>query len=163
MKDKVLFVTRGGEQCDEGFPYVLELAKTLGSGIEVLIIYPSQMTSSFEGIMTAATYAEAGDFKTISTIVGEEQAEFRELAARKISAHTLLNGSREPGVDLVCHNADGDLTVTIKNHLKNRPYIDMVLLSPSLSENRKSFDLRKLLKNISKPIVNISRPAAIKI
>jgi hypothetical protein len=39
----------------------------------------------------------------------------------------------------------------------------MVLLSPSLSENRKSLDIRKLLKNISKPIVHISRPLATEI
>ena len=57
MNDKVLFVTRGGEDCDEGFSYVLELAKTLGAGIEVLIIYPSRMTNSFDDIMMAATYA----------------------------------------------------------------------------------------------------------
>ncbi|MGC2063980.1 MAG: universal stress protein [Thermodesulfovibrionales bacterium] len=163
MNDKVLFVTRGGEECDEGFSYVLELAKTLGAGIEVLIIYPSRMTNKFDDIMMAATYAEADDFKTVRSMVDDEQDEFRELVARKISAHTLISRSQETKVDLVCHSADGDLTVTIKNHLKNRPYIDMVLLSPSLSENKKSFDIKKLLKNISKPIVNISRPVAIKI
>lgn len=161
MNDKVLFVTRGGEDCDEGFSYVLELAKTLGAGIEVLIIYPSRMTNSFDDIMMAATYAEAGDLKTIQTMVDGEQEKFRELVASKISA--LVSRSQETKVDLVCHSADGDLTATIKNHLKNRPYIDMVLLSPSLSENKKSFDIRKLLKNISKPIVNISRPATAKI
>lgn len=161
MNDKVLFVTRGGEACDEGFSYVLELAKTLGAGIEVLIIYPSRMTNSLDDIMMAATYAEAGDLKTIQAMVDEEQSSFRELVARKISA--LISRSEETKVDLVCHSADGDLTMTIKNHLKNRPYIDMVLLSPSLSENKKAFDIKKLLKNISKPIVNISRPVAIKI
>ena len=96
-------------------------------------------------------------------MVDDEQEKFRELVARKISALALSSGSQETRVDLVCHSADGDLTATIKNHLKNRPYIDMVLLSPSLSENKKSFDIRKLLKNISKPIVNISRPATAKI
>lgn len=163
MNDKVLFVTKGGEQCDEGFSYVLELAKTLGAGIEVLIIYPSRMTNSFDDIMMAATYAEAGDLKTIKEMVDEEQDKFRELVARKISTLTLTSRPEEPKVDLVCHSADGDLSATIKAHLKNRPYIDMVLLSPSLAENKKSFDIKKLLKNISKPIVNISRPATIKI
>lgn len=162
MNDKILFVTRGGEQCDEGFSYVLELAKTLAAGIEVLIIYPSRLTNSFDDIMTAATYAEAGDFKTLRGMDAEEEAAFRELAARKISALT-FSSVGDPSVDLVCHSADGDLTATIKKHLLNRPCIDMVLLSPSLTENRKWFDIRKLLRNISKPVVNISRPAAIKI
>lgn len=164
MKDKILFVTKGGEQCDEGFSYVLELAKTLQAGIEVLIIYPSRMTNSFEAIMTAATYAEAGDFKTVQTSIDEEQSSFKELVRHQISSLiSQTQATQEPKVDLVCHSADGDLTATIKNHLKNRPYIDMVLLSPSLSENKKAFDIKKLLRNISKPIVNISRPVAVKI
>ncbi len=161
MKDKVLFVTKGGEQCDEGFSYVRELAKTLDSGIEVLIIYPSRMTNDFDDIMTAATYAEAGDLKTIREMVEAEQGAIKKMVEQKIGG--LSSGSGETQVDLVCHSADGDLTATIKGYLKNRPYIDMVLLSPSLSENKKSFDIRKLLKNISKPIVNISRPVAAKL
>lgn len=114
--------------------------------------------------MTAATYAEAGDFKTVQTSMDEEQSAFKELVRRHISSLiSQTQTTEEPTVDLVCHSADGDLTVTIKNHLKNRPYIDMVLLSPSLTENKKAFDIKKLLRNISKPIVNISRPVAVKI
>jgi hypothetical protein len=158
MKDKILFVTKGGEQCDDGFPYVLELAKTLNAGIEVLIIYPSQVTNSFEDIMTAAAFAEAGDLQTIKKMMEAEQNEFKALVERKISS--LVGKSQETAVDLSCHRADGDLATTIKTFLKTRPYVDMVLLSPSLTDNRKSFDIKKLLKNISKPIVNISRPLA---
>lgn len=40
MKEKILFVTKGGENCDEGFSYVLELAKALNSNIAVLVVYP---------------------------------------------------------------------------------------------------------------------------
>jgi hypothetical protein len=158
MKDKILFVTKGGEQCDDGFSYVLELAKTLNAGIEVLIIYPSRITNSFEDIMTAATFAEADDMQTIKKMIDAEQNEFRALVERKIS--TLVSQSENTEVDLSCHRADGDLATTIKTFLKTRPYVDMVLLSPSLADDRKSFDIRKLLKNISKPIVNISRPLA---
>jgi len=161
MKDKVLFVTRGGEECDEGFPYVLELARTLQAGIELLIIYPSRMTTNLDDILMAATYAEAGDLKTVRGMMEAEQEEFRSLAERKISG--LISRSQETGVDLAFSSTDGDLTTTIKNYLKDRPYIDMVLLSPSLAETKKGFNLKKLIKNISKPIVNISRPAAAKI
>ena len=35
----------------------------------------------------------------------------------------------------------------------------MVLLSPNLSENKKGIDFKKLFKNITKPVVTISRPA----
>ncbi|MBI5102947.1 MAG: hypothetical protein HZB33_14095 [Nitrospirae bacterium] len=158
MTNKILFVTKGGEQCDDGFPYVLELAKSLDAGIEVLIIYPSQITNSFEDIMTAATFAEAGDLQTIKKMMDAEQDAFKAMVEKKISG--LISRSQETAVELACHRADGDLAGAIKGFLKSRPYVDMVLLSPSLSENRKTFDIKKLLKNISKPIVNISRPLA---
>ncbi|TAN42258.1 MAG: hypothetical protein EPN25_03410 [Nitrospirae bacterium] len=156
MKDKILFVTKGGEQCDEGFSYVLELAKSLQAGIEVLIIYPSQVTNTFDDIMTVATFAEAGDLQTIKKMMDAEQNEFRALVERKISS--LAAQSQDTAIDLACHRADGDLALTIKTFLKTRPNVDMVLLSPSLSDSKRSFDIKKLLKNISKPIVNISRP-----
>ena len=161
MKDKVLFVTRGGEECTEGFSYVVELAKTLSAGVDVLIIYPSSITNNLDDIMMAATYAEAGDFNTVHTMIESEKNEFRSLAERKMSG--FISRTQEPEVDLSCSAADGDLTTTIKDYLKDRPYIDMVLLSPSLAEQKKTFDIKKLIKNISKPIVNISRPATAKI
>ncbi len=159
MKDKILFVTKGGEKCDDGFLYAIELAKNLGMGIELLIICPSRITNSFEDIMTAATFAEAGDQQTIREMMEAEQEPFRALAERKISF--LVNQSQDTKVDITCRAADGNLATTIKSFLKARPCIDMVLLSPSLSEDKKHFDVRKLLNNISNPIVNISRPATI--
>ena len=62
-------------------------------------------------------------------------------------------------MDLTYQTAVGDTITAIKDFLKNTPNIDMILLSPNLSENKKGIDLKKLLKNITKPIVTISRPA----
>ena len=38
MKEKLLFVAKGGEDCDKGFHYVLELAKTMNAGMAVLMV-----------------------------------------------------------------------------------------------------------------------------
>jgi len=54
--------------------------------------------------------------------------------------------------------AIGDIQHAIKDFLSNRSDIDMVLISPNLAGNKKIFDINKLLKNITKPIVTISRP-----
>jgi hypothetical protein len=55
--------------------------------------------------------------------------------------------------------AADDAITAIKDFVKNRPEIDMVLLSPNLSVSKKGIDLKKLIKNIAKPIVTISTPA----
>ena len=39
------------------------------------------------------------------------------------------------------------------------PFIDMVLLSPNLAAGKKGIDFKKLLKNITKPVVAMSAPA----
>ncbi len=158
MKDKILFVTKGGETCDEGLSYVLELAKNLNAGIEVLIMSPVHLATQFEDIMAAAAFAEAGDFKTMKEVMEREQCACRDLLEEKISA--MLKSSKESSVDLLCHLSEGDVAAAIKVFLKERKNIDMILLSPSLSENKRSLDIRKLIKNISKPIVHISRPLA---
>ena len=62
-------------------------------------------------------------------------------------------------VDLTCQVVSGDVTAAISDYLRDKPGVDMVLLSPSLSGNKKFFDVKKLIKNISKPIVNITMPA----
>jgi hypothetical protein len=161
MKDKILFVTKGGEQCDEGFSYVLELAKTLNEGIEVLILNPAHLATDFEDIMAAAAFAEAGDLKTVKEIMECEQNACRKKLEEKIGS--FIQSSKEMSVELLCHMSDGDVASAVKDFLKKKPNIDMVLLSPSLSENKKSLDIRKLLKNISKPIVHISKPMSAEI
>ncbi len=161
MKDKILFVTKGGEQCDEGFSYALELAKTLNVTIETLIMKPTNMTTQFEEIMAAAAFAEAGDMKTVKEIMECEQNRCREKLNNKI--RELSRKAEETDITMHCHTSEGDVAAAIKVFLKDRPTIDMVLISPSLSENKKTIDIKKLLKNISKPIVHISRPATAEI
>ncbi len=154
MKDKILFVTKGGEHCDDGFSYVLELAKTLNTGIEVLIMQPTPL----EDMFAAAAFAEEGDVKSAKEMLNGKPHACSAVLEEKI--RLFMQGSRETDVDLVCHMAEGDVATTVKGFLKTRPYVDMVLLSPALSENKKSLDIKRMLKNISKPIVHISKPVA---
>ncbi len=154
MKDKILFVTKGGEHCDDGFSYVLELAKTLNAGIEVLIMQPAPL----EDMLSAAAFAEEGDVKSARDMLTGKPHACSAVLEEKI--RSFMQGSRKTEVDLICHMAEGDVTNTVKAFLKTRPYVDMVLLSPALSESKKSLDIKRMLKNISKPIVHISKPAA---
>ncbi len=156
MKEQILFVTKGGENTDEGFSYVLELAKALNSGIAVLVVYPRQMMTSFEDVMSAAAFAEAGDFQTVRTLMKEQETELKETEEKKIKEMKVK--AAEISVGLIYKTVSGDVASAITDYLKERTGIEMVLLSPNLSKERKILDIRKLLKNISKPIVNITLP-----
>ncbi len=157
MMEKILFVTRGGEDCDKGFSYALELAKALKSGIAVLVVYPRQMLSSFEDVMSAAAFAEAGDFDTVKTLMDAQEHDLRETEKQKIGEMSAR--ARDITVNLTHRVALGDVAAAIKEYLKDKSGVDMVLLSPNLAGNKKILDLKKLMKNISKPIVNITMPA----
>lgn len=83
MKEKLLFVTKGGENCDEGFSYVLDLAKTLNAGVAVLMIYPSRMMNTFEDVMSAVAFAEEGEFETAREILREDEYTPKEVIESK--------------------------------------------------------------------------------
>ncbi len=157
MKEKLLFVTKGGEDSDSGFSYALELAKTLNKDISILMVYSKQIRNAYEDIMAAVAFAEAGDHETVKELLQKQEKEIKEIEDRKIGE--LTERCREVSVDITHQTAVGDPITAIKDFLENRPGIDMVLLSPNLSTNKKGIDLKKLLKNITKPIVTISRPA----
>ena len=159
MKEKLLFVTKGGADCDNGFTYILELAKTLNAGIAVLLVYNKRTMETYEDVMAAVAFAEAGDHETVKELMHKQEKEIKEIEDRK--ARELTERCREVFVDLTYQTAVGDTITAIKDFLKNKPNIDMILLSPNLSENKKGIDLKKLLKNITKPIVTISRPAKV--
>lgn len=154
MKEKILFVTRGCDQCDLGFPYVTEFAKNLGKEIEVLIMQPAGRGPSLESIFAAVAFAEEGDLKSMKEILQDGKAVCIETLEDQIKT---LHANSD--ADLIFHTAEGDIASAVKALLKDSPYIDMVMISPILSEKSSSLNIRKLLRTIPKPIVHISRPA----
>ncbi len=157
MQEKILFATKGGDDCDNGFSYAVELAKTLNAGIAVLMVYSKQALTSLEDTMAAVAFAEAGDTKTVKWLLNEQEERIKEAAEIKIKKFVEICGKNS--ISLVYQTAFEDTITAIKNFLKNRPFIDMVLLSPNLSADKKGIDFKKLLKNITKPIVAMSAPA----
>ncbi len=158
IKEKILFVTKGIEDYEEGFSYVVELARILRTNIFMLMIYDKPLIKAFEDSMAAVAFAEAGEAETAK--------EFSEEQLRKIQADTKIR--TDTLIEKYCENGGplkirykavvGDIVSNIKKIAESEPAIDMVLLSPSLS-NKGGISVRKLLKNISRPIVTMSKPA----
>lgn len=156
MRERLLFVTKGGENFEEGFSYVAELAKTLKAGISILMVCDKRSRDTYEDFMSAAVFAQAGEFKTAKELLHEQEIELEAEADSMLKGLTLKYG--EIAGDINCRIAIGDALSSIKEYLKNRPNIDMVLISPSLSKSSQTIDLKNLIRRISKPVVTISQP-----
>ncbi len=156
MKERLLFATKGDQISEDGISYVIELAKALNAGIAILMIYEKRFASVYEDVMTAAAFAEAGEFKTAKEMLMEQEKEIKEAAEKKFKE--LIERYGEISGDMTYQVAIGDVVTSIKDFMKNKPNVDMVILSPNLSGNKNIIDIKKLIKNITKPIVTISRP-----
>lgn len=156
MRERLLFVTNGDKAFEEGFSYAIELAKSLNAGISILLVFSRQTTSTYEDAMAAAAFAQAGEFQTAKEILKTREKELRKLATEEFEE--LSGKCRDTQIDIDYQYFTGDILTAIKDFLKNRSSIDMVLLSPSLSSAFEGSALQKLIKNITKPLVAISKP-----
>lgn len=153
----ILFATKAGTEGLDGFPYALDLAKNLGKGLAILLIQSNRISGTFEEVMMAAAFAEAGDIATAREILEPEALEFEARhGAQLASAKSLC---RQADIDLAVYAAAGDDVEAIRDMLKLRPGIEMVLLSPSLGAPRSGGYLKRILARIAKPVVTISQQA----
>jgi hypothetical protein len=158
---QLLFVTYHDETFEEGLSYAVDLAKTMNDGIEILMIYNRKVMEKFEDMMTIVTYAEAGDHKTARELIKEYYAERNEDYDKKISQ--LVGRYEKSGVTIGVSTAAMDVVSAVKNFLRQRTGIDMILLSPSITEggNITSKELSKLVKTASRPIVTMAKNARV--
>lgn len=156
MRERLLFVTNGDKAFEEGFSYAIELAKSLNAGVSILLVFSRQAASTYEDAMAAVAFAQAGEFQTAKEILKTREKELRKLADEEFKE--LSGRYKETQIDIVHEYFIGDVLTAIKDFLKNNSNIDMVLLSPSLSSISEGKALKKLIKNITKPLVAISKP-----
>lgn len=150
VKEELLFVTN---EWAEGFSYVLELAQTLKAGIAMLLVVSKQFQNTYEEMIVAAALADEGAPELAKEHLDSWQAKrIKDVEAKNVSE--LSNRCKEPAIDFTCEVRVGDTLSLISEILKKRPAISMVLLSHSLS---RVLNTRKILKNITKPIVLITR------
>jgi hypothetical protein len=152
-KKQLLFVAYYDENFGEVLPYALNLAKMLNEGITILLIYKKRITENFENLMTAITFAEAGEDKTAGQLMKEKIVKDEKIVS-------LLEKFTQKDVNVdVCSEKAGAISA-IKNFLRRKVLVDMVLLSPSVTDsgNMKARELNRLVKTISRPIVTMAKP-----
>ncbi len=156
MKKNLLFVTYHDEDCDEGLCYAIYLAKIMNVGITILLVYDNKLMKIFDNVMTAITFAEAGEHETAREAISGNGPD-----ASDKHITILINKCRESGVDVNVTTDSRDVVPAVRDFLKQKRAIDMVLLSPSVTGNGNVSQraLNRLVRTASRPVVTIARHA----
>lgn len=160
-RNQLLFVTYHDENFEDGLSYALDLAKTMNNGIEILMIYKRKVLEKFGDMMTAITFAEAGEHQTAREMISEDYKNQNEDYEKKLA--TIKEKCTRSGIAVDFSTAATDAISAIKNILRQNAKIDMVLLSPSVTNdgNVNAKVLNKLVKTASRPIVTMAKQASV--
>ena len=157
MKRDILFVTDRGDDTDGGLSYAFDLARTLDKGISVLLLRKERLMNRFETLMSAVTFAEAGEHETALGIMAEKGA--NSLPAADGRHRTLEEACAGSGLPTQISNVNGDVVTAVGTYLKCNRNVEMVLLSPSITEEGavSTRDFKRLLSTAARPIVTLTR------
>jgi hypothetical protein len=159
-KRKLLFVTHRDDNLAEGVSYAIELAKAMDEDIMLLFVQkrPS-LIGKLENLMTAVTFAEAGEHNMARQIAAENSRGVDELYNKELDA--VDKKCLREGIHLRVYTSPLDTISGIKKFLKEHWAIDKVVLSPTITAagNITSKDLSQLVRNVSRPVVTMTRQA----
>jgi len=126
-------------------------------GIAILLVHKKRLSKKFEDLMTAITFAEADEHETARNIMYASEAkgqgdDLQELLKEKCN---------ESGVPSSIYTGVSDTVSALRDFLKQNKGVDMVLLSPNITDNGTltSRELNQLLRTASMPIVTMAKHA----
>lgn len=159
MKRNLLFVTYRDDDFGDGLTYALDLAKMMDRGIAILLLHKKRLSRKFEDLMSAITFAEVNEHETAREILKTSESKDKGDEVQHILEER-CNGS---GISATIYTALSDTVSALKDFLKQNHNIEMVLLSPSITDNGNltSKELNKLVRAASRPIVTIAKNAQV--
>ena len=159
-KRQLLFVTYRDENLEEGVSYAIELAKAMYEDITLLFVRKqSTFMHKLDNLMSAVTFAEAGEHDTAHQILSEDVQGMRAAYEKELDAIT--KKCLQEGIQVSVASMGLDAIAGIRQFLKEHAGIDKVVLSPAITEagNVTSKDLSRLVRTSSRPIVTMTRQA----
>jgi hypothetical protein len=155
MKRDILFVTDRCDDTDGGLSYAFDLARMLDKGISILLLRKERLMSRFETLMSAVTFAEAGEHDTAHEILAQETG----TAADAERPRTLEEACAGSGLPTQISRCDADMVTAVGTFLKSNRNVEMVLLSPSITQEGSvsTRELKRLLSTVARPIVTLAR------
>ena len=159
-KRQLLFVTYRDENLEEGISYAIELAKAMYEDITLLFVQKqSSLMDKLGNMMTAVSFAEAGEHDTAQQIMNESIKAVKGVYEKEVDA--VVKKCLQEGIQANVHASSLDAISGIRKFLKEHAGIDKVVLSPAITEagNLTSKDLNRLVRTSSRPIVTMTRQA----
>jgi hypothetical protein len=120
----------------------------------------SSLMDKLGNMMTAVSFAEAGEHDTAKQIMAEGSRSMHGVYERELDA--VVKRCHQEGIQTNVHASSMDAISGIRKFLKEHAGIDKVVLSPAITEagNVTSKDLNRLVRTASRPIVTMTRQAA---
>ena len=160
MRRNLMFVTYQNQNFDDGLTYAIDLAKTLGKGLSVLLLEEKKgVMERLSDIMAASAFAEACEPTAAIEIAGGVRPTQKEMEENK---GRIVRKCQVSGIDISVKTTALDILAAIKDTLKTASDIDMVLLGPTVTESKMvtARELTRLVKSATKPVVTIARQAS---
>ena len=160
MKKKLLFVTDQNGDSADGFSYAVDLAKAMKEDISILMVQKKNLMQKIEDMMVAITFAEADEHTTAREILANDKVG-QKVGSSQEKLWQLVKQCRTSDIDVTVHAVSMDAIAAVKDFLKKRNGVDMVLLSPSITVNGNvtARELNRLVRTASRPIVTMARQA----
>ena len=157
MKRNILFVTDRFDDTDGGLSYALDLARMMDKGIAVLLLRKDRIMGRFEQLMSAVTFAEAGEHATAVEILNENAE--APTGAEPAQPRTIEEACAGSGLPTQISRCAGDMVTAVGSYLKSNRNVEMILLSPSITEEGvvSTRDFKRLLSTVARPIVTLTR------
>jgi len=156
MKKRLLFVTTPQDGLEEGFSYAMDLATAMNEDISVLICRDNKgLREKFDNILSAITFAEVGELDTARSFVRNEPEE----DSNAPGLESLKQRCDEAGIGLRSYSISLNPVEAVKEFLKQKRGVDMVLLSPGITSRGtvSTRDLTRLMRTASRPVVTMAR------
>ncbi|MCL4473990.1 MAG: hypothetical protein M1455_08655 [Actinobacteria bacterium] len=152
-KQEILYVAYRDEALDDGISYATYLSNLLGERLTVILLSRGGFGRKLNDLMSAVTFAEANEHETAQRILSHE-TDSNEAAA--IQNYVMQKCASE-GIEASVH-IGLEATVTVVMNFLRQKKVDMVLLSPEVTESRSL--LKKLVKSSPRPVITMARGAS---
>jgi hypothetical protein len=160
MKKKMLFVTYLDEHPEEGFSYVIELAKVMNEDLMVFLLRKkchSRKRNELEKADVLPEGMEVSSEKQIITIVSQETQENEKKLAG------LVYKCKKSGIKVDFYAFSSDVVSAIEEYFRHKNGIDIVLLGPNISEHSHITQqtLKKLTNTVARPIITMEKQTSL--
>jgi hypothetical protein len=160
MKKKMLFVTYLDKHPEEGFSYVIELAKVMNEDLMVFLLREESILRNHDKVGSVEVQTEAVEVETEGRVIN---ANFQNTLETKKQLAGVVYKCKKSGIKVNLYSSSSNVVSVIEQYFRHKNGIDIVLLSPNITEHSHITQrtLKKLSHSIARPIVTMAKQTSI--